>query len=96
MLSIVVFGFITGGLVTVLGYYTPFIILGAAIFAIGAGLMTMLTVDMADWTVYGYTIVAGAGCGLAIQNAFMAIQAVLPPSTLSIGNATVMFSQTMA
>jgi hypothetical protein len=96
MLSIVVFSFITGVLVTIIGYYTPFIMIGSAIFTIGAGLMTMYTVDMPDWRAYGFSIVAGAGCGLAIQNAFMSVQAVLPPATLSIGNATVMFSQTLS
>jgi hypothetical protein len=96
MLSLVIFSFISGGLVTYLGYYTPFIIVGSAIFTIGMGLMTMFTVDQPDWRAYGFSIVAGAGCGLAIQNGFMAIQAVLPQETLPIGNAAVMFSQTLA
>jgi len=96
MLSIVIFSFVTGALVTVLGYYTPFIIIGSAIFVIGAGLVTKYKVDTPYWTAYGYTIIAGAGCGLAFQNAFMAVQAVLPPSTLGIGNATIMFAQTLS
>ena len=96
MLSLVVFSFVTGGLVTVLGYYTPFIIIGSAMFVIGAGLVTTYKVDTPAWTAYGYTIVVGAGCGLAFQNAFMAVQAVLPPSTLAIGNAIIMFAQTLS
>jgi MFS family permease len=96
MLSLVIFSFITGGIVTWWGYYTPFIILGAAIFTIGAGLMTTFTVDQPLWRAYGYTIIAGAGCGFSIQNGYMSIQAVLPQSTLPIGNAVVMFSQTLS
>ena len=96
MLSLVIFSFVTGGLVTWWGYYTPFIIIGAAISTIGAGLMTLYTVDQPDWRAYGFTIVAGAGCGLAFQNAYMSVQAVLPQTTLPIGNAIVMFSQTLS
>ena len=96
MLSLVVFSFVTGGLVTWWGYYTPFIIIGSAIFTVGAGLMTLFTVDQPDWRAYGFIIIAGSGCGLAIQNSFMSVQAVLPKATLPIGNAVVMFSQTLS
>lgn len=96
MLSLVIFSFVTGGLVTWLGYYTPFIIIGSAILTIGAGLMTLFTVDQPVWRAYGFIIVAGSGCGLAIQNSFMSVQAVLPKETLPIGNAIVMFSQTLS
>lgn len=96
MLSLVVFSFISGGLVTWWGYYTPFIIVGSALFTVGAGLMTLFTVDQPDWRAYGFIIIAGSGCGLAIQNAFMSVQAVLPKATLPIGNAVIMFSQTLS
>ena len=96
MLSVVIFSFVTGGMVTWWGYYTPFIIVGGAIYTIGAGLMTLYTVDQPDWRAYGFTIVAGAGCGLSIQNAYMSVQAVLPPKNLAIGNAVVMFAQTLS
>jgi hypothetical protein len=96
MLSFVVVGFFVGGIVTWWGYYTPFIIVGAAIFTVGAGLMTTFTVDQAVWRTYGYTIIAGVGSGFSLQNAYMSIQAVLPPSTLPVGNAMIMFSQTLS
>jgi hypothetical protein len=96
MLSLVIFSFISGGLVTWLGYYMPFIVIGAAILTIGTGLMTTFTVTQAVWRTYGYTIIAGAGCGLAMQNAFMSVGAVLPQSTLAVGNAMIMFTQTLS
>ena len=96
MLSVILVGLICGGIVTWWGYYTPFIIIGAAIFTIGVGLMTLFSVNQASWQAYGFTIVAGTGCGLSIQNSYMAIQAVLPKETLAIGNAVVMFSQTFS
>ena len=81
---------------TLLGYYTPFIILGSVVMTIGCGLMELYTVDQADWRAYGFTIVAGAGIGLSLQNSVMAVQAVLPQSTVAIGNAAVMFFRTLS
>lgn len=96
MLAIVIFSFITGGLVQWWGYYTPFIIAGTAIFTVGAGLCTMFTVDQSNWRAYGFIIVAGTGFGLSFQNAFMSVQAVLPQKTLSIGNSLIMFANTLS
>lgn len=96
MLSVVVFGFISGATVTLWGYYTPFIILGSIILTVGCGLMQLFTVDQPDWRAYGFSIVAGAGIGFSFQNSVMAVQAVLPLSTVAIGNAAVMFSRTLA
>jgi hypothetical protein len=96
MLSVVLFSFISGASVTLLGYYTPFIIAGSVIMTIGCGLMELNTVDQADWRAYGFAIVAGAGIGLSFQNSVMAVQAVLPLSTVAIGNAIVMFSRTLS
>jgi hypothetical protein len=96
MLSVVILSFVSGGIVTMWGYYTPLLIVGSAVLTIGCGLMTTFTLDQADWRGYGFIIVAGSGCGLALQNAFLAIQAVLPQATLSIGNATIMFCNTFA
>ena len=96
MLSVILVGLICGGIVTWWGYYTPFIIIGAAIFTVGVGLMSLFSVDQSSWRAYGFTIVAGTGCGLSIQNGYMAIQAVLPKETLPIGNAVAMFTQTFA
>jgi hypothetical protein len=96
MLSLVIMSIIVGGLVTAFGQYAIFIIIGSAIFAVGAGLMTLYTVDQPDWRAYGFMIVAGAGGGISIQNAFLSVQAVLTQSQLPIGNAIVMFSNTFA
>jgi hypothetical protein len=96
MLSLVVMSFIVGGIVQWWGQYAIFIIVGSAIFTIGAGVMTLTTVDEPDWRMYGFTIIAGAGCGMSLQNGFLSVQAVLSQSSLPIGNAVVMFSQTLS
>lgn len=96
LISAIVVGIACGCLVTWSGYFTPFIVIGSAIFTIGAGLLTLFTVDQPDWRAYGFTIVAGTGYGLSLQNAYIAIQNVLPDEILPIGNAVVMFCQTFS
>ena len=45
ILSNVVASIIAGGLITVIGYYTPFLIVGSILLAIGCGLISTLDVD---------------------------------------------------
>jgi hypothetical protein len=82
--------------VTLLGYYTPFIILGSAIMTVGCGLMELYTVDQANWRAYGFSIIAGAGTGLSFQSSVLSVQAVLSRETVAIGTAAVMFSRTLS
>jgi Na+/melibiose symporter-like transporter len=96
LISAIVVGIFCGAIVTWGGYYTPFIVVGSAIFTIGAALLTLFTVQQANWRAYGFTIIAGTGYGLSLQNAYIAVQAVLPNETLPIGNAVVMFCQTFS
>jgi len=79
--------------VTRTGYFTPFAILGGALSAIGAGLLTILTPnsDAAMWA--GFQVFAGLGRGVAIQQGITAIQVALPPAMLPVGSAIVMFVQ---
>lgn len=96
MVSMVVISLIVGGILQLWGYYTPFIIAGAVIFTTGAGLMTLFSVDQPNWRSYGFSIVAGGGCGFSMQNVYLAVQAVLPQDTQPIATAAVIFMQTFA
>lgn len=81
---------------TLLGYYTPFIILGSAIMTVGCGLLELYTVDQANWRAYGFSIIAGAGTGLSFQSSVLSVQAVLPRETVAIGTAALMFCRTLS
>jgi hypothetical protein len=52
---------IAGGIVTVVGYYTPFTWLGSTLFTIGAGLLYSLKVHSPASQWIGYQILAGGG-----------------------------------
>ena len=67
--------FIGGGLISLVGYYTPFMILGMTMFTIGTGLLTTLGIDTSSIRVTGFQILAGIGIGLSFQVGPSKIQA---------------------
>lgn len=67
LLSVVFASIVGGALVTILGYYTPFMIGGMALFTIGCGLLSTMSVDSSFGAWFGYQIVAGLGMGMCVQ-----------------------------
>lgn len=67
LLSVVVFSMCGGASVTLIGYFTPFMITGMAIFTIGCGLLSTLSPSSSTGMWFGYQIVAGAGVGMCLQ-----------------------------
>lgn len=95
LLAQVIFSIIAGILVTTLGYYTPFMILSSVLMAVGAGLLSTFQPDTSSSKWIGYQIIFGAGVGVGMQQALIAVQNALPPKDIPIATATVMFSQTL-
>jgi hypothetical protein len=95
ILSNVVASIVAGGLITVVGYYTPFLIAGSIFLAVGAGLVSTLDIDspFAKW--FGYQLLAGIGAGMSIQVTLLAVQAVLDIEDVPIGTACIIFFQTL-
>ena len=67
LISVVIFSISGGIMVTVLGYYTPFMICGMSLFTIGIGLLSTLspTTPFGKW--FGYQVLSGAGVGMCLQ-----------------------------
>ncbi|KAJ5792036.1 MFS toxin efflux pump [Penicillium pulvis] len=95
MLGTVVSSVVVGALVTAVGYYTPFLIISTALATIGAGLMTLYSVDISSGKWIGYQVVVGAGLGAGLQIPMTAVQTVLKPEDIPVGTAAVMFFQTL-
>ncbi|KAF5132732.1 Efflux pump aflT [Metarhizium anisopliae] len=55
---------LNGQLVSIIGYYTPSLIIGVCLTAIGAGLLTTFGVDTSQGKWIGYQILYGFGLGL--------------------------------
>jgi hypothetical protein len=95
VLSVVVVSVLAGGIISAWGYYTPFMILCAAVSAVGAGLLTTLEPGTPSSKWIGYQIVLGVGLGLGMQQPLMAVQAVLDLADVAAGTAVVVFGQTV-
>ncbi|KAL8713504.1 MAG: hypothetical protein Q9220_002366 [cf. Caloplaca sp. 1 TL-2023] len=95
ILSLVVVSIMSGGAVTTLGYYTPFIILSTVLMAIGVGLMSTWKTDTNHSMWIGYQVVYGLGVGMGMQQPLIAVQTVLPLSDVPIGTTIIIFVQTL-
>ncbi|KAI9727732.1 MAG: hypothetical protein M1828_005960 [Chrysothrix sp. TS-e1954] len=95
VLSMVLGSILGGSLTSVIGYYTPFLLCGTVIGAIGAGLLTTLQVTTSEGRWIGYQILYGLGLGFSFQAPSMAAQTVLAKNDVSIGASLVLFSLTL-
>lgn len=80
-------------MITALGYYNPFIIVGTAFLAIGAGLFTTFEIDTTSSKWIGYQVIFGLGAGFFVTSPLIAIQAVLSAADTPVGIAIVTFFQ---
>lgn len=94
ILSLVLFSIVSGGAVTALGYYTPFMIASSILMSIGAGLIATFKVDSPIGHWLGYQIVYGLGVGLGMQQALIAAQTVLELKDIPTGTSMLIFAQT--
>ena len=95
ILGLVIISMLVGGLVTAVGYYTPFMLVSSVLMAIGAGLLTTFETDTGSPRWIGYQFIFGAGVGFGMQQTLIAVQTVLPAADVPIGTAIMMFSQTL-
>ncbi|KAH6974240.1 major facilitator superfamily domain-containing protein [Ilyonectria sp. MPI-CAGE-AT-0026] len=84
---------IAGSLMTLTGFYVPFMWLGSAISVTGSGLLYTLSASspLSQW--FGYQVLAGAGCGMSIQVPILAIQVVLSTVDIPLGTTLVILAQ---
>lgn len=95
ILGLVIISMLAGGLVTAIGYYTPFMLLSSVLMAIGAGLLSTFETDTNSPKWIGYQFIFGAGVGFGMQQMLVAVQTALPKKDIPIGTAIMMFSQTL-
>lgn len=95
ILSLVIMSIVSGGLVTVLGQYAPFMIFSSIVMAVGAGMLSTFKVDSGAGVWIGYQLLFGIGVGAGMQQTMVAIQASLKGSDIAVGTAIIIFSQTL-
>ncbi|KAK9250091.1 major facilitator superfamily domain-containing protein [Lipomyces tetrasporus] len=95
IISIMLFGIVSGGLVGRIGYYLPFAVASGVLTTIGSGLVTTFTPTTAVGVWIGYQILMGAGRGIGIQIPIIAVQNNSSKKEISIVNALVVCSQNL-
>jgi MFS family permease len=75
----------------IVGVYAPFMWFGSAVFTIGCGMLHTLTVSSSPAQWLGYQVLAGLGCGAAVQIPFIAVQVVASEKDMPTANALVFF-----
>ncbi|KAF1921865.1 major facilitator superfamily domain-containing protein [Ampelomyces quisqualis] len=95
VLSVVVGSIISGGLTQRIGYYTPFMILGSSLMAVGAGLVTTWNPDTKSNAWIGFQILLGFGVGCTMQHPNLAVQIVLAKPDIPTGTAFLSLCQTL-
>lgn len=95
ILGLVIISMAAGIMVTVIGYYTPFMLVSSVLMSIGAGLLSTFEVDSNSPKWIGYQFIFGAGVGFGMQQTLVAVQTALPAADIPVGTAIMMFSQTL-
>ncbi|KAM0203069.1 hypothetical protein ACHAPI_001241 [Fusarium lateritium] len=95
LLGIVLFAMVAGAAVTTWGYYTPFMIAGSILMAIGFGVITTFEVETSTAKWVGYQLIAGIGVGIGLQQSLIAVQVVCEMVDIPTATALIVFSQTL-
>ncbi|KAF4807562.1 Efflux pump roqT [Colletotrichum siamense] len=86
---------VAGYLVTLLGWYNPFMLFSTAISSVGLGLMTRFEVDTGPSERIIYPIIAGIGIGAGTQQPMMGVQSTLVLADIPAGTAAVTLFQNL-
>ncbi|KAE8421401.1 MFS transporter [Aspergillus pseudocaelatus] len=95
VLSVVIFAIVSGLGVSLVGYYSPFMIAGSIMMAVGAGLFLTFKVETPTSMWFGFQVIFGAGAGIGMELANIAVQTVLPEKDVSVGTSLVVFARSL-
>ena len=95
ILGLVFISIISGIAITLLGYYTPFMIGSSVLMAIGAGLLSTLKVGSGHPMWIGYQALFGLGVGMGMQQPLIAAQTVCDLDDIPTATAVTNFCLTL-
>ncbi|KJK60390.1 drug resistance transporter EmrB/QacA subfamily protein [Aspergillus parasiticus SU-1] len=78
---------------SLLGYYTPFMIITGILTPIAAGLLTTVSVEQSLTSLLCYQALLGVGAGVGFQGPQVAAQTILPVNDSPMGIALIIFAQ---
>lgn len=95
LLGVVIMAIVSGFLITLIGYYAPFMIMSSIVASIGMGLLSTLKTNSDSRIWIGYECLFGLGIGAGLMQCVMIAQTVLNIDDSPTGTATLIFSQTL-
>ncbi|KAK5662036.1 hypothetical protein OQA88_10148 [Cercophora sp. LCS_1] len=95
LISVVITSVGTGGLITVVGYYNPFILPSMVLFTVGSAMISTLGLysPLREW--FGYQVIAGLGIGVGFQTGVLVVQNVMSLEWIPTATASVQFFQSL-
>jgi hypothetical protein len=95
LLGVVIMAMVAGFLITLTGYYTPFIIMSTVVASLGMGLLSTLRPDSGHSMWIGYEALFGLGIGAGLMQTVLIAQTVLEIDDTPTGTAALIFFQTL-
>ena len=95
ILGLVIISIISGIAITLLGYYTPFMIGSSVLMALGAGLLSTFKVNTGHSMWIGYQALFGLGVGMGMQQPLIAAQTVCDLDDVPTATAVTNFCLTL-
>ncbi|KAL4759407.1 MDR family MFS transporter [Aspergillus foveolatus] len=96
VLGVTACSLLCGWAVGQIGYYTPFIYSTPIVAAVGAGLLSTMTVGTSSPYWIGYQALFGIGLGTGISLPLVIVNTALPAADISSGTASITFIQTLS
>lgn len=88
------FALFGGPVTTYIGYYSPVLLLGTSLSAIGTGLLTTLHPHSSAGRWIGFQVTYGMGIEMSFQPPFLAVQTVLEGAKIPMALVLLSFTQT--
>ncbi|KAL2132503.1 hypothetical protein VTI74DRAFT_3722 [Chaetomium olivicolor] len=95
LIAVIVGVLVSGALVSLIGYFTPFMWASSALMPVGIGLLTTITPDTPRAALLAYPALFGLGVGSGFQQPLIGVQAALPKADIPIGTSIIVFGQTI-
>ena len=95
VLGISIFTVLSGALISKVGHYVPFLLVGSVLATVGAGLLYTLDIGTSSSHWIGYQALSGIGIGISIQVPMIANQSFVKMTQISSVTAITLFFQTI-
>ncbi|KAK3692628.1 major facilitator superfamily domain-containing protein [Podospora appendiculata] len=95
LIAVVITSVGTGGMITVVGRYNPFILPSMVLFCVGSAMISTFDLYSPFRVWFGYQVLTGLGIGVGFQTGVLVVQNTMPLEWVPVATACVQFFQSM-